>query len=374
VIKALIPAKSRALLRRILNYSAYRIVQSKRPICLSVHDLLGGSRPNITISETSTLNRQLPQTVEPQLHEAFLQRTSFTLPHRYLLDIPNARLFGSDGIIILPGGEYVAETVYGGAELAQNRGYLTLRLPKPHRRTGCYYSLPLGWWDNYFHWLCDVLPRLEGVLAHLPADIRFIVPAAMRPYQRDSLAALGLSEKQLVKRPASQMWEVELLYYSPPSAVSARPPQGLIWVRNAIRSHFGTGNPPRSPKRILVSRRNANSRRIRNEADVETLLSTYGFVTVQTETMTLSEQVALFANAETIVAGHGAGLANLLFAPSNTRVLEILPAHDVRTMYWELCGALGHNYHYLVADSRGFNSDMHVDLKKLQQALALLLS
>lgn len=373
-IKAIIPTKVRAGLRRIFNYGVYRIVQGQRPICPSVRTLLGGTRPTLIISEPSTLARQLPHTVEPKLHEAFLQRTAFTLPSRYLLDIPNARLFGADGLIILPGGQYVAETVYGETELAQNRSYLALRLPKLRHQAGCYYSLLLGWWDNYFHWLFDVLPRLEGVLPHLPAELRFIVPADLRPYQYDALVALGLSEAQWVLRPASQMWELETLYYSPPQPVGARSPEGMLWVRDAIRTYFGTVNPRRGTTRIYISRRLASTRRFSNEPDIEALLAPYGFVTVTTETMTLSEQVALFAKAETVVAGHGAGLANLLFAPANTRVLEILPAQDVRSMYWEICEALGHSYHYLLAQSRGVNAELQVDLGKLKRALALLLS
>ncbi len=45
------------------------------------------------------------------------------------------------------------------------------------------------------------------------------------------------------------------------------------------------------------------------------------------EGLSLAEQIRLFAGAGTVVAPHGAGLANLAYMPAGGRVVEFLPAN-----------------------------------------------
>jgi hypothetical protein len=361
----------RARLRQMWNHIAYRIVRSSRPICTSVLEVAGTSQAVVILSEEHTIVYDVPLTVEKTVRAEFYQRQITHLQPRYLTPIHKARLFGTNGLIILPDGQFAAETVYGASEMVRNRDYLKLRLPTPKQMDGGYLSLILGWWDNYFHWLFDVLPRLHHLLEHLPDDIRFIAPAAMRPYQRDSLAAVGISDHQLVLHPASEMWELETLYFSPPMPAGCRSPEAIRWVRRALLEQQAV-IPQASGRRLYVSRRFAATRRVKNEAEVEALLHDYGFITVLAETLSFNDQIALFAVAEIVIGAHGAGLANLMFAPEGTKVVEFLPSDDVRGMYWKACHVLKHPYYYVLSEGHGPYSELHVDLHKLEATLALL--
>jgi capsular polysaccharide biosynthesis protein len=65
------------------------------------------------------------------------------------------------------------------------------------------------------------------------------------------------------------------------------------------------------------------NRRPANEAEREQLCVQRGVRPVVSERLPFREQVALFWSARTIVATHGAGLANLVFAEPGGRLLEL---------------------------------------------------
>jgi hypothetical protein len=78
-----------------------------------------------------------------------------------------------------------------------------------------------------------------------------------------------------------------------------------------------------TPNRVYVSRRRSD-RSFTNEAEIEAMLSQKGFAIVFTQDLDMADEIALFQQADTIVAPHGAGLTNLVWIKPGTRVVEIL--------------------------------------------------
>ncbi len=103
-------------------------------------------------------------------------------------------------------------------------------------------------------------------------------------------------------------------------------------------------------ERIYVSRENARRRRVVNEAELWTQLQTRGFVKVQLEELTWSEQIATFRHAKVIVAPHGAGLANVMFCGGGARVVEFFNRSYVNGLFWRLAALKGLDYRPVVAD------------------------
>ncbi len=93
--------------------------------------------------------------------------------------------------------------------------------------------------------------------------------------------------------------------------------------------------------------------------------------------MSVKEQVKLFAEAELVVAAHGAALTNLVFCSPGTRIVELFPPDYVNVCFWALSTQVdGLEYRYLVGEGRrrrpgrpmlGVSSDISVDLTKLGQ-------
>ena len=55
--------------------------------------------------------------------------------------------------------------------------------------------------------------------------------------------------------------------------------------------------------------------------------------TVALEDLEFRDQVALFRDAETVVAPHGGGLTNLVFCDPGTKVIELFPAANIDLYY-----------------------------------------
>jgi len=89
---------------------------------------------------------------------------------------------------------------------------------------------------------------------------------------------------------------------------------------------------------------------VRNEAAVRDLLAAYGFQDVDPGHLSVAEQIATFAQAELIVATHGAGLTNIVFASPGARVIELFPAGYLLPDYWWLASVVpGVDHRYLSA-------------------------
>lgn len=76
-------------------------------------------------------------------------------------------------------------------------------------------------------------------------------------------------------------------------------------------------------KRIYLSRRTMGSRPLRNEADVIAALEAKGFTSLAMETLDGEAQLAAIAQADVIVAPHGAALSTILAARPGTKCLEM---------------------------------------------------
>jgi capsular polysaccharide biosynthesis protein len=97
-----------------------------------------------------------------------------------------------------------------------------------------------------------------------------------------------------------------------------------------LRRNFGLDPSPGPAdpapgRRIYLSRADAGWRRVLNEPVLMAMLAQRGFESVSLAGMSVREQAALFDAAAWIVAPHGAGLANVVFARPGATLLEIFP-------------------------------------------------
>jgi capsular polysaccharide biosynthesis protein len=129
-------------------------------------------------------------------------------------------------------------------------------------------------------------------------------------------------------------------------------------------------------ERVYVSRAETFRRRLSNEADLMSLLGTYGFETFVTGRMSFEAQRNLFYGAKAIVAVHGAAMGNLLFSPPGCDVLEIAPEGWRPTFFNVLCGFCGHRHEFAPAhieapDAEGhpMNGTWQADLDAIEAAL-----
>jgi len=94
---------------------------------------------------------------------------------------------------------------------------------------------------------------------------------------------------------------------------------------------------------IYISRKRS-SRTLPEESRIEASMSKRGFEVIYSEDLDLHTQIKLFSKARTIVAPHGAGLVNAIFAQKKSKIIEIMPSYRFNRCYeWQssIC-----NQHY----------------------------
>ncbi len=238
--------------------------------------------------------------------------------------------------------------------------------------------LSCRWQSNYFHWMFDIIARIHLFLAKglsLHEIDQFVVNNIDQPYCQETLEILGISLDKIIC--SNSFAHIQSEYLIVPSYPFANGSRMSKWACEFLQSLF----IPRinsnfiGPERIYISRSRAEKRRILNEDQVIDLLEKKGFVTVFLESMSVLEQATYFASAKVIVATHGAGLTNLLFAQPGTKVIEVFLKNGISNLYWQLCQTCHLSHYHLVQNSENLsaseinNQDFFMNIDDLSNIL-----
>ena len=227
---------------------------------------------------------------------------------------------------------------------------------------------------NYYHWMCATLPliRFYQTSTNLSEiDWFYVGNFPLSGFHKETLKRAGISMHKVVQEACTTdrilaAISSRFIDFNDPISKEA-----YLFTRNLFHDECNVGIKHKKD-RIYVKRGNATRRRVINEAEVIDLLEQYGFQAVEMDNKTVKEQAETFANAEAIVAPHGAALTNLLFAQSNTKVIEIFPNGYTNNCFYVLANYGDLNYFYLKCENISQNTkahylDMYVDIIKLQQ-------
>ena len=299
------------------------------------------------------------------IRSGFDSRKGFCVKHLlqydevFLAYIPNGRILGPSGVVLSEKMELFEESIWTWERwVERDRAMRAWRLPAPEKIDSPCYVVTSKYTDGYPHWLMESLPRLYG-LKSLPKGLKptLIFPKALKQWHIDTINLLGFGDyPRLILD--DKFYEVAHLYLPSFVGLPGTPHrEGMQWVVDTIKSNLDI-TPGK--ERIYITRRLVNRRVVLNEAELIPILEKYGFKVLEAETLSFAEQVKYFSRAEAIVTSHGAGLANIMFAPKGCKVLEILDMNYVNDHYYNLAGVFDLDYYYQLCTS--YNYDNHLPL------------
>lgn len=266
--------------------------------------------------------------------------------HRRFEENAEATVWPDSGVIRRSDGAIEPETLWVESNLKHCGDYHSKWSRLPRKKTGRYFCASLFWWQSYYHWICDVLPRFHNVLEKLAPDDRIILPQGTTALHLRSLEWLGVPIEQCVHFSGKRPWKVEKLMYASPVAMTGDHEAGALnWMRERVlKACLGRSEAPPGTRRLYVSRRRAACRRVVNEAGILPLLKRNDFEIIESEAFSLEEQVRLFSEAAVVVGPHGGGLTNAVWCAPGTKLFEIFEPGSVRRCYWSLARARGLRY------------------------------
>jgi capsular polysaccharide biosynthesis protein len=334
------------------------------------------------VDAAHSIYRHPPRGAEPTLHWKFLGELHRVSPATFVAEIPAGRVTGPSGAVFTSTGHLLADVSVELGRSPLEHSALTHDPALSTRESGTVVALTAAGGESYFHWLFDVLPRL-GVLRRSGVPLseadRYLVNTVRAPFQAETLEALGIPVSRVLGSDTTPDLTAERLVVPSLPGMSGNPPG---WACQFLRSSFLPGVQDRPAARIYVSRASAGSRRVLNEPEILPVLERAGFEKVELERLPFAAQVELFANAEAVVAPHGAGLSNLVFSRPGTRVVELFSPAYVNVCYWALGEQVGAEYRYLLGegaappefvDPHHAHADLVVDPKRLERALTAAL-
>jgi capsular polysaccharide biosynthesis protein len=101
---------------------------------------------------------------------------------------------------------------------------------------------------------------------------------------------------------------------------------------------------PAGPDAKIFVGRHVRQRPLLNQEAAEAVMRARGFAVVDTAEMTLTEQIALFKGASTVVGPLGAALTNIAFCPRGSRIVALTSQSFPDTFFWFLSQHRGHDY------------------------------
>jgi Glycosyltransferase 61 len=186
---------------------------------------------------------------------------------------------------------------------------------------GTVFSMLADGADNLFHWNYDVLPKLRW-LPERRENVR-VLARLVHPFHKACLEAAGIASSSILAADSMTLYRTDELLAA--KIVKGMTPENLAWARQIYLK--ASESVPKSPKpiRLFISRKNATSRRVINEEDLLRRIEPHGFQSVQMEKLPLAEQLALFRDAEAIIAPTGAALAQIHLCPPDVKLLVLMP-------------------------------------------------
>lgn len=289
----------------------------------------------------------------------------------------------------------VANIVHDKGIVLRHRNWVVSQTPREVVEIPCEAVTLVGQSSRQFgHWLFEHLPRLRHLEGSLDLQkATYLVDAGMPASHIEALELL-LGERprtievaqDCVVR-ARSLWvagrDVFFPYYLHPSiseGVHIAPAlvSGTAWLRKRW-CQFGDAG---LPTRRLFVRRPPGLRSLVNQDEIERhLVQSWGFESVQPETLPFKEQARLFSQAAWVVGPHGSALSNAVVCSPGTRMLTLFNGVPGNLPAWAAALQTMGIQHTFVAGQPVSNShavrhhwDFRIDLPTLDEAMSAMAS
>ena len=232
---------------------------------------------------------------------------------------------------------------------------------------------------NYAHWLLDIVPKLLITSQHHQlSKIDFFYFSKLNNFQKETLKLFNINPSKIID--ANKYRHIvadELLAVTHPNyfnkTIFFSHSNLPIWIIHSLKDIFNKKKRKIFYKKIFIDRSDStqNHCKLINNKEIKNFLKKKGFKILQLSRINLFDQISIFKNCKEIISPHGAGLANLVFCRSRTKVTEIIPINIKNYEYKRISkiNNLKHKFVFLKKIQENVNGDMYLDLKKINKLI-----
>src|SRR5690606_23787987 len=119
------------------------------------------------------------------------------------------------------------------------------------------------------------------------------------------------------------------------------------YVRKKLLANIKNLENNNSPKKIFLSRKDANNKRsVLNEDEIFALFQSRGYQRFELGKLSLEEQISLFYNAKYVDSFVGSSAANIMYCQPGTCFIELFQTKMNATFFY-LSDMIGLQYYYI---------------------------
>jgi capsular polysaccharide biosynthesis protein len=275
-------------------------------------------------------------------------------------------------------GKVVGKSVYPLYEKNNLKGALTffkkIFLFKVVRVLKSCIVIHNSFYNNYYHWTIEALPRLYRLKDYVDSHL-LAIPAKEVSFINQYLDLLEIND--VIKIDDDSLIYPRTTVLAPHISPILNHDNELIektssWIKAKVDLN---NNPFIDYKNVYISRSKAAYRKVINESSLINMLEKYSFKIINLEDLTVVEQIKLFHSAKNVVAVHGAGISNILYMQRGGLLINLINGNHHDPAFYNLANAKQLKYvmHQAEAsntDTRGSAWDnFTVDLDLIQSYL-----
>lgn len=224
---------------------------------------------------------------------------------------------------------------------------------------------------NYYHLLYEIIAKFKAIdEAEIDPEIPLLVDKICQevPQYLELFSIFNKRDRKIILLDFRKRYTVDKLFYFsspnflPPHFVNdieIKPNDCLfdLSVLDFLRSNLLPVAANRNlPNRIFISRRRASNSRRYNEDEVFYILEKYGFIKIEPENYSITEQVTLFNQADFIAGGTGAAFTNLLFCRESCKVICFTNYKFPISIFSTISSFVGCDMTYIYDDTKTYGN------------------
>jgi hypothetical protein len=214
-----------------------------------------------------------------------------------------------------------------------------------------------GW--SYYHWLIETLPIIKTFSA-LPEsrDCPIYIPYKLEKWHRETLDLVGMSDVEILPHIDGK---VNAFRDAILPLLSSRDLLPSYSSMRDMRDWLARPGSVKPGKRVYLTRSGvASARSMKGEKQLRHALARKGFTCVNPATMSISEQIDYFSDVEILIAEGGASNSNILFCPSETRILLLAADRALYDSFSALNAVTGQEITYQLFPSHPMPSPYYI--------------
>ena len=200
---------------------------------------------------------------------------------------------------------------------------------------------------NFGHWTEELLKVV--ILEQSGRDCLYAMPT-LPSFARAFLLFLGIDDTRIITVDAPTLFARATFTTAISHENISVYPEALVRFRELVRHQLGDGQSTHGTRLWLEREAGLNNTGVTsNKDEVYTLIGKYDFDVVDMATLSLPDQLRTMLGATVLAGPHGAQFVHAQFMPASSTVIECFSPVHVNPSILQICRALNHSYHQVVA-------------------------